>query len=218
MPPPVRFTITGGTFQIDEFTVSNGDISISGGTFTTDPSAYLAEGYREKLSDFMPKISALKSRLEKQGFDLAGAEPLKLTLAPKSYGYRGTELADCLKEKGIVCEFSDPDYLVLMLTPEIGEDGLAQIEAALSELPKKEAISEVLPLLPIPKKELSLRAALLSPSAELEISKCEGKILADANVTCPPAVPILVSGEVIDRAAIACLSYYGISHCRVVSQ
>ena len=179
---------------------------------------YLAEDYREKLAAFASKVSDLKKRLKSQGFALVGEEALKLSLAPKSYGYRGTELADCLRGKGIVCEFSDPDYLVLMLTPEIGEDGLAQIEAALSELPKKEAVSEMPPLLPIPQKELSLRTALFSPSAELEISRCEGKILADANVACPPAIPILVSGEVIDPAAIDCLSYYGISHCRVVSQ
>lgn len=179
---------------------------------------YLAEGYREKLADFVSHMSKLKHRLEKQGFALVGDEPLKLTLAPKPYGYRGTELAASLLKQGVVCEFSDPDYLVMMFTPETGEDGLMRAEAALRMLPQKTAIMEAPPLLPVAQRAMTPREALFSPSAEIELSACEGKILADANVACPPAVPILVSGEIIDRTAIACLSYYGVSHCRIVAQ
>ena len=41
---------------------------------------------------------------------------MKLTLCTKPYGYLGTELAARLAEKGIVCEFADPDFVVLMPT------------------------------------------------------------------------------------------------------
>ena len=46
------------------------------------------------------RLEKLREKLRNKGFCLVGDEPIKLTLAPKSYGYRGTELADLLKEKG----------------------------------------------------------------------------------------------------------------------
>jgi arginine/lysine/ornithine decarboxylase len=35
-------------------------------------------------------------------------------------------------------------------------------------------------------------------------------------VGCPPAVPIVVSGERIDESAEECFAYYGITHCAVI--
>jgi arginine/lysine/ornithine decarboxylase len=35
-------------------------------------------------------------------------------------------------------------------------------------------------------------------------------------VGCPPAVPIVVSGEVIDKDIISCMKYYGIDKCNVI--
>ncbi len=177
---------------------------------------YLTEGYRERLAEFTHEVSALKERLEEKGYSLTGCEPLKLTLAPKSYGYRGTELAELLGKRNIICEFSDPDYVVMMLTPEIGREGLKRLEEALWAVERREAVSEKAPALPKPVRVLSLKEALLSPSEELETSKCAGRILADANVSCPPAIPVLVCGEVVSEEAIACFSYYGIDKCRVV--
>ncbi|MBO4535178.1 MAG: aminotransferase class V-fold PLP-dependent enzyme, partial [Clostridia bacterium] len=60
------------------------------------------------------KVATLKGTLSCHGFDLVGDEPCKLTLAPKSWGYTGEEVAAYLIDKGIYPEFSDPDYLVLM--------------------------------------------------------------------------------------------------------
>ena len=42
------------------------------------------------------------------------------------------------------------------------------------------------------------------------------RVLADAGVGCPPAVPIAVCGEVLDAAALNAFAYYGITHCTVV--
>ena len=70
------------------------------------------------LSVFSLKALSLKKELK---IPLAGNEPLKLTLKPKAYGYTGTELAGILQEKNIICEFYDPDYVVMMLSYENGD-------------------------------------------------------------------------------------------------
>ena len=177
---------------------------------------YLAEGYRERLAAFTEETAALKDRLIGHGYTLMGDEPLKLTLAAKDYGYSGTALAALLRERGIVCEFADPDFLVLMLTPEIGRAGLAMLEKALLSLPRRPALSEKAPGFCRAEKVMSIREASLSLSEIVPVSACAGRVLAAANVGCPPAVPIVVCGERIDEAALRCFAYYGIKDCAVV--
>jgi arginine/lysine/ornithine decarboxylase len=65
---------------------------------------------------------------------------------------------------------------------------------------------------------MSVREALLSPSEELPVHQCVGRVLAAATVGCPPAVPIVVSGERIDESAAECFRYYGIETCCVIKR
>lgn len=178
-------------------------------------NSYLWDDYPDRLAAFVHEVARLKSELADMGYKLFGKEPLKITLAPKSYGYTGTKLAKILLNKGMVCEFSDPDFVVLMLTPEIGTAGLKRIKDALSDIPKRREITERPPIISVREKRLSLREAIFAPSVELEVGKCNGRVLVSANIGCPPAIPIVVSGEVIDSNAIECLRYYGIKSCRV---
>jgi len=176
------------------------------------------EGYAEKLRNFLPYVENSKQDLTSQGFSLYGSEVLKLCLLTKSYGYSGQEMAALLQQQSIVCEFADPDHLVLMLTPEIGDAGLQQLKDALMAIPRKDAIADSAPCFRSSEPVLSIRKAMLSPAEELPVEQCLGRVLASASVGCPPAVPILVCGERIDRHAMDCFAYYGISRCSVVCE
>ena len=68
----------------------------------------------------------------------------------------------------------------------------------------------------MPEKVLSVREAMLSPQETLPADKAVGRVLADACVSCPPAVPVAIAGERITPAAAACMAYYGIDECNVV--
>ena len=178
----------------------------------------LAQGYRARLADFLPRVQRAKDALRAQGYALCGDEPLKLTLRTKPYGYRGAELAARLAEGGVVCEFADPDFLVMMLTPEIGESGLARMVEVLAAVPRRDAIWEEPPAFRRTERVMSIREAMLSPGERVPVEASEGRVLASASVGCPPAVPVLVCGERIDAHAIACFGYYGIKACMVVKQ
>lgn len=180
-------------------------------------NAYL-EGYQHMLCSFLPELDQLKQDLSDQGFQLVGSEPMKITIAAKSYGYTGNELAQYLREQGIECEFSDPDYLVLMLTPEIADEDLRRLKTALFSAPKRPPILQLPPQPRIGKKSLSVGEAMLSPGEMVSVSESEGRILAAASVGCPPAIPILVCGEEIDRDAVDCFRYYGVESVMVVSR
>ena len=174
---------------------------------------YVASGYRERLGAFADAVAGLKKRLVDRGFTLIGDEPLKLCLQAKSYGWQGLELAALLGAQNVICEFADPDFVVLMLSCDMD---LQPLEAALMELPRKETILQAPPILPRPRTVTSVREAVLSASVELPLAECVGRTLADYTVSCPPAVPIVVCGEEIDAACVACLEYYGVEKCRVI--
>ena len=176
----------------------------------------LGDHYLDALTRFTAEVEALKAHLIDKGWLLQGDEPLKLTLRAKHRGYTGAELARALEQENIVCEFADPDFLVLMLTPEVGSDGLARLEAALDALPVRPAIQDEPPAFQPAARAMSIRDAALSPCETLPVERCPGRILAAATVGCPPAVPILVCGERIDEHALACFRYYGIESCTVV--
>ncbi len=182
-----------------------------------EANAYLSRDYAGKLASFTRELSAMKERLQAKGFDLAGSEALKLTIAPKSYGYTGAELAALLEQRSIVCEFADEDYVVMMLTPELRAEDLQNLENTLSSIEKHTPIEEQAPNLPLAVKRLSVREAIFSLSEELPVRSCVGRILASAGITCPPAIPILICGEEITEEAVACMEYYGITTCHVVA-
>jgi arginine/lysine/ornithine decarboxylase len=180
-------------------------------------NAYLCNGYREDLALFADKIREIKEKLCKKGFSIVGGEDMKLTLDAKKYGYYGYEIAEYLLENGIVCEFSDPDFVVLMLTLE-NADGVERLSKVLASLPKKDEIKELAPLPEKCQSILSVREAIMSPSVEIPVSEAKDRILAAACVSCPPAIPILVCGERIDERTIECFKYYGVEKCRVVDE
>ena len=180
-------------------------------------NAYL-DTYREKLGLFLEQADALKEKLRSCGYVLRGNEPLKITLDAKEYGYTGTALGEIFLEQGIVPEFADCDYLVLMLTPETGREGLEQLERALAQIPRREALSCQPPKLRPAEQAVSIREAMLSRSEAVAVSESLGRILAVPTVGCPPAVPIVACGERIDSHAIACFDYYGIKECCVVKE
>ena len=63
---------------------------------------------------------------------------------------------------------------------------------------------------------MSIREAVFSPRETLAVDECLGRVLVSMNVSCPPAVPVALCGEIIDGQTIACLKYYGIAECEVV--
>ena len=75
------------------------------------------EGLPASLAGFLPKVDALKAALTERGWRLAGDEPMKLTLAPRVFGWTGDALAERLSRSGVVCEFHDPDFITLMPSP-----------------------------------------------------------------------------------------------------
>ena len=135
---------------------------------------------------------------------------------PKSRGYTGYELAEIMSKNNVVCEFCDPDHTVFMLTPELPPSSLDLLEKALLSVSAKEALDSPVPAAVKGERAMSVRQAMMSASKEIDVSQSLGTVLASPCVSCPPAVPILVCGEIITEEAIKCFEYYGVSRVRIV--
>ena len=180
-------------------------------------NALLSGDWPERLRAFCGRMEELKDRLKCAGWTLYGEEPMKLTLWASKAGRRGDELADLLRGQGIECEFADPDFTVLMLAPGQEED-LLKIGDVLTSLPVQKALDRPPPPAVRGKKACSIREAMLAPSEAVPAEKALGRILAAPCVSCPPAVPILICGELVTKEAIDAFKYYGIRTLSVVRE
>jgi len=180
-------------------------------------NAYLADGYSVKLSDTVKKIDKVKQMLSDFGYTVLGSEPLKIVIDANDYGYSGVEIASHLSKNKIEIEFFDGEYLVLMLTPENSDSDYERLAAVLTALPKKEPIQKNAADLKInAPKVMSVREAVFSKQESVSVNNALGRICASPAVSCPPAVPIVVSGEVITEEAILLFERYGIKTIEVV--
>ena len=175
---------------------------------------YLSEGYRERLAQTVKRLESLKCRLRERGWEIPETDPLRLTVrAPKDM--KGTELAELLRKNQMECEYADPEFLVLMMTEQNRPEDLALLEKVLSRC---EAVPAEKKNLPPARgtRALSIRQALLAPREKIPAKEALGRICGAPAVSCPPAIPIAVSGERIGNEALALFSHYGIETVDVV--
>ena len=152
----------------------------------------LCNPYLETLSQGLlalaPRLAALKGSLLARGFSLVGDELLKLTVRTAPWGYTGEEIANILESQNIFPEFADESHIVFMFTPENTPQELARLEQALLALPKKAPREWVLPQCR-PEAVLPPRQAAFGPKETVPVAQSQGRILADASVSCPRRCP-----------------------------
>lgn len=177
-------------------------------------NAYLSDGYAQRLASVIAKTEQTKEALRHAGWHIEQSDPLRITLRGFD-GCNGQTLAQHLRRHAIECEYADRDHLVLMVTPENNAKDFDRLISALYEL---HPLPAPIPSLPLCKAEqaCSIRAALLAPSETIPAPKSEGRICSAPLVSCPPAIPIVITGERITQDAIALLQYYGIDQIEVL--
>ena len=174
------------------------------------------EGLPQRLRTFAPWVSALKDRLLERGLTLGGEEPLKLTWMTRPWGYTGTEIAEILEKKNLICEFRDEGHIVFMFTPENDPWELEKLSRAICQIPRREALPDEAQQRVEPKAACSPRQAVFGERERIPVGESAGRILANLSVSCPPAVPILMCGEEIEEAIIPRLRALGWQFVEVV--
>lgn len=191
-------------------------------------NACLADHFKKRLAECVRRVNGLKSYLTMLGIPVLPSEPLKLVIATRPGN--GPALAELFRQHRIEPEFADISCLVCMFTPEnatLDYQRIAELFRSSTALwnaeheakegnAVREADSVLLPqLLPL-QQALSIREAVLAPQELIDVRHSSGRICAQPTVSCPPAIPIAVSGEVITDAQIPVFLSYGIEEIAVV--
>lgn len=178
---------------------------------------YISESFTEKLTATTEKMSDICRKINDLGITAALPEPLKAVIYPLSFGYTGNELSELMKQEKIICEFSDRDLLVLMATGENSNEDfekLLSFFSSLKRLPEKEASPSF--CLKSTEALVTVRQAMLSLSEYVDCDNAIGRICAEPSVSCPPAVPICISGEVITKEIAKAFCHFGIKKIKVL--
>lgn len=178
---------------------------------------YIYENIKDDLRETVASVLKIKSELsDKYVFEYSG-EPLHLTLNAAESGISGIELSAYLRINGVECEYSDNEVAVMLFSPVNTAEDIERFKWILSNSDMPKIFRKQSPLkFPVLKKAMSVREAGLSPFETIEISESEGRICGAVDVPCPPAIPIAVSGEVINRECIEIFRRYGIDKIKVV--
>lgn len=179
-------------------------------------NAYLENNFKNELWLCKTRVKAIKDYVSSLGFAVLDSEPLKIVIDTATSGYTGYELAEILRECEIECEFADGEFTVLMASPKNTEQDFERLESAFGKIfPKAPLVREAMSLTPATQK-ITVRKAAFSIKEEIEINVASGRICAELAISCPPAVPIAVCGELITEDTVALLKRYGVEKIKVV--
>ena len=194
----------------------------------------LSEGYPLRLLQCCGHLTRLRRELNEAaaakhcpGPLVLESEPLKVTLDAAALGLSGTELAEKLRAAKIECEYADPRYLVLMFTPDNPPQDFERLSAAVLRIAEElvgpvtlpeETVGEFADLERGLHRRCTIRQAVFAPQEQLPAEQAVGRICAMPTVSCPPAIPIVVSGEQITPAAAAWMKRYHVEEVSVIRE
>lgn len=177
-------------------------------------NAYLERDFSTRLRVCVENLDSLRRELAGNGWQVEQTDPLRITLNMPE-GVTGTELSLRLREQGIEAEYADPEFLVFMATPENSPEDFRRIRDVLGVNTAPAAQREPLPVA-IGAQAMPIRQALFLPHETISAEQGLGRVCASPTVSCPPAIPIAVSGEVIGVEAMALFRHYGVETLDVV--
>lgn len=175
---------------------------------------YLADGYDKKLSECIRNVEKIKEFMKENGVCIVDTEPLKIVIDAAASGYTGDYAANELRRYGIECEYSDRQFVVLMVTPQNDKTDFERAarwckQSCIVREKKAPIVYENI-YQKTPERIMTIREAVFSASEYVDTEASLGRICASETISCPPAVPIAVSGEIIDEQMVKLFKQYDI--------
>ncbi len=161
-------------------------------------------------------VSALKEKLLAKGFSLKKSDLMRVTVNACEMGMSGFELAEKLREKNVECEMSDHNCVIFLFSTITEEKDTERLFDALTSVPqRKPAAPFEVPVL-APKKAMPPREAFFRNVTLTPVSEAVGKICGGIYAPCPPCVPLVMPGEIIDGQCSEVLRRYGCEYIETV--
>ncbi|MBR6618931.1 MAG: aminotransferase class V-fold PLP-dependent enzyme [Clostridia bacterium] len=169
---------------------------------------YIAEKICEDIEVCTAKADKIRRIMKDKGIENVSAEPLKITAVYPD--------AEHFRSFGIEPEYADGEFTVFMLSPFNGEDDFEKLAAAFSAVTSHRPTPATDRGFVKSQVGLSIREAVFAQSETVKTENAVGRICAAPTVSCPPAIPIAVSGEIITAEHIRLFKAYGIERIAVI--
>ena len=220
--------LTGGGYlhiaKSDKYSFSQNAVNAMAIFGSTSPSylilqsldlcnGYIDEKIRDDIERCCEKVAELKCLINSKGFGILSAEPLKITVDFRGYDF---DFAKHLRDCGIEFEYADDDFAVFMFSPQNSDEDFERIKSAFENLDIVKAKN--MESIEIPKAErvMTIRESVFCECEEICVQNSLGRVCASPTVSCPPAIPIAVSGERITEKHIELFKKYNIDRVLVV--
>ena len=163
-------------------------------------------------------VLELKERLTRSGIPLKKSDPLRITINARECGLSGFDYARGLRANGVECEMADENYVVMMFSALTTVEDCERAEMGALFV----TMSAPKPLVkyPVikPRVEMPVYEAMFKPQKIVPIENAGGEVCAGLKCPCPPGVPLVMPGEVIDNAVIDALKIYGVKTVPVIAK
>lgn len=167
------------------------------------------KGRIRKTADF---IADLKVKLEHLGYDLpkGPTDPMRLAFRADTSGYKACGVGEFLRSRAIEPEYAGEEGLILIPTPFNPESDFERLYEALKDLAagsktKKKAERNPIYASGLPQAKMTPRAALLAQSEIVATKDAKGRVAARPVCPCPPAIPLVIPGELISEREVESL-------------
>lgn len=174
---------------------------------------YVDEKIKSDIEICAEKVAELRSFINSKGFGVVSCEPLKLTIDFRGFDF---DFAEYLRDNNIEFEYADKDFVVFMFSPQNSDSDFEKVKSAFANLNLKKTKEVKNIEFPFAERTMTIREAIFSECEEIKVEKALNRVCANPTVSCPPAIPIAVSGEKITESHIELFKKYNVGKIQVV--
>ncbi len=174
---------------------------------------YIDEKNKDDIEICAKKCGKIKKAMLEKGVSNLSDEPLKITADFRGFDF---DFKAYFREYGIEFEYADDDFVVFMLSPQNSDKDFIKLQKAFENLNVEKSKNTVGIETEKAESVMTIRQAVFSESEEINVENALGRICASPTVSCPPAIPIAVSGERITQKHVELLRKYNIDKINVI--
>lgn len=163
-------------------------------------------------------VAQLKEKLTQVGIPLKKSDPLRVTINARECGLSGFDYARGLRANGVECEMADENYVVMMFSAITTIEDCERAEMAALFVPMNAPKPLVSYPVIKPKADMPIHEALFKPQKIVPIENAGGEVCAGLKCPCPPGVPLVMPGEIIDHNVVDALKIYGVKSVPVIAR
>lgn len=197
--------------------------------FGTSSPSYLILESLDRFNDIIARniqlvnnacmaVAELKEHLDNYGIPTKKSDPLRVTINARECGLTGFDYAKQLRASGVECEWADDTYVVLLFSAVTTVEDVQRAEMGILFTPMVTPLPPAKHPIVKPTTALPIYEAVYRKRKIVPLQQAGGLVCAGLTAPCPPGIPLIMPGEIIDHNVMEMLNGYGVKTIQVVAE